>query len=104
MNGRQEKRFTNLHNASYDSVNGASSTTVSAGANTNGILIHLAHYSGFGNFGYYIQAGSNYLVREDGSGYSINDKLENIFIPAGVALTIYSEGASAHVGVWYEVL
>ena len=108
------KGFTNLQNATYAERKTAGTTTVvSAGANTDGIIIHHAQIRGYEGFGYgaNISAGASVVIgttlNSSAAGSQFVETINDYFIPAGVALEI-NVGASvttqAMGTIWYEVV
>lgn len=103
----QRAGLTTLEGASFIEVDNATTTIVTAGANTNGIIVRHA-YALDGGTGYsYLLADGKILVGSDTSGtlagWPMND-IQNFFIPAGVSLSASSTNAGNSVFVWYEVL
>lgn len=97
----------NLSNATYADLSNGTTELVSAAANTNGVIIHLAillTVQGAGNSGY-IKKGDDYIGRiqtADNTAHAI--KLEKIFVPAGEKVEIHSSSASVQIIIYYEVL
>lgn len=97
---------TPLLNASFASVNNATSTVVTAVANTAGVVVRSAQISGFGNStSAYVRAGSNDILQlfYNGGAHQ-HAEIRDIIIPAGVALTINSSATSMDTDIWYEVI
>ena len=107
MNGTDldlKRGALDLTNASYAASTGSSLTVVTSGANTNGVLIRYGQVMSYGSGAGEIKAGSNYIVKAPTWNAPWTEKIENVLIPAGVALTINSGSATNKVHVWYEVL
>lgn len=99
----KRKALTTLEGASFASINNTTTTLVTAGANVNGIIIRRAlciatTVGGSGS----LNVGGNSLCAVSGADYK--DSVENVRIPAGVALAATSSSAGMSVLVWYEVL
>jgi hypothetical protein len=97
-----------LTGASY-AVRAAVGTTnvVTGGANANGIIVRRAwvHASSTSGQRSVVEAGGNPICGFDDAGNNNTkvDSVENVFIPAGLALDLILAG-SGECHVWYEVL
>ena len=107
----QRAGLTTLEGASYASVSNASSTVVSAVANTAGVIIRQGVVNGQGNSGSRgeILIGGNLLLSSHdsgtgtGVGYQVA-QIHNFFVPAGNAVSINAATAASQAYIWYEVL
>lgn len=103
----QRTALTTLAGASYASVSNSTSTVVSSGTNTSGIIIRFGFIdinSVSGASGY-IRAGSNDIERvKIRDGASIHCTIRDVFIPSGVALSINASGSDDKTAIYYEVL
>lgn len=100
----QRQALTTLAGASYAEVTTATTTTVvTAGANTNGVIIRQAMIAS-NNSGTTVQitVGGNSLMYTQ-AGYSCFS-IQNIYVPAGNAIAIQSGGVNTKALIWYEVL
>jgi predicted amino acid racemase len=95
----------NLANASYAESTGTSITVVSAGANTSGVHIKHAIISGYGsgNEGELVVNG-NHLLRGIDWNIGYTQSIQDVFVPAGQAITIDSGHANNAAQIWFEVL
>ena len=104
MQNDQDRRapLSTLAGASYASGTG-STTIVSAGTNINGVVIRLARFTTSGTGAVCsLLAGGNLLLQTMNTNKS-DMPLQNIFVPAGVAITS-SVAGSGEWYIWYEVL
>lgn len=103
----KEKRaeLTTLEGATHAYVANATTTIVSSGANTSGIILRIGDLSLAGSgTDAEIRLGSAAIARiESNSSSGAWKQIKDIFIPAGNSLVVYAD-ASADVNVWYEVL
>lgn len=99
------KPLTTLAGASYASVSGSSSTVVTAGANTNGVIIRFAQVVNGGSGNCSLSIDGNVVIRCDGGSAGLQrEQIRDIFVPAGQAVAIQSSVAAARVHILYEVL
>tara|TARA_R110002124_G_scaffold14054_6_gene63244 strand:+ start:1290 stop:2099 length:810 start_codon:yes stop_codon:yes gene_type:complete len=81
---------------------------VTAIANTDGIIIRRADLSVYTNGSFAeVRVGGNPLLILGGATANVCNWIENVFVPAGLALDLVLTNASTNYGgaqVWYEVL
>ncbi|WP_420724033.1 hypothetical protein [Hwanghaeella sp. LZ110] len=95
--------LTTLDGATYAAANNTTTEVVSAAANTDGVIVRLAGLSAASNAAY-VTAGGNYLLNQY-SNEPGKKMIENVFVPAGNAISISSAGAGSQTTfIWYEVL
>lgn len=107
-------RLTDLSNAAYTfrESEGSEQTIVAAGANTNGIILHLCTLMADDSSSYYyvgINDGATKIICgwENNGGASnahMITQVRDIFIPAGVALVSRVNSGNGGAALWYEVL
>lgn len=107
----QRAPLTTLAGATLASVEDASATAVSAGANVNGVIIRSASVTASVPGDANVQVGGTILLiatgaRSAADSYAAGSAAEksDIFVPAGEAVTINSSGVSAYAAIAYEVL
>lgn len=96
---------TPLTNASFASVNNATTTIVTAGANVNGVIIrHAALSSESSSGGATLKVNGNDLLRTTGGTAGLqNQTVRDIYVPPGWSISA-TAGAAGYVNVFYEVL
>ena len=104
INGAK-KPVIDMTNAVYKSYwgNVALTTIVSAGANTNGVLIHTASVAGSSasnQFGQ-INIGNDIWIQARGNAGACH---ENIFIPAGKSISVQTSGGYGTANIAYTIL
>ncbi len=100
--------LTDLTNATDALVTNATTTLVTAGANTNGILLRLGMVSFSADATTktgYLSIGGNYIIYHQASSQLAKvEQVRDILLPAGQALVASASNASTYVSAWYEVL
>lgn len=105
MRHNKNQNGVNLRNATLAQFSNSSGTIVAAGANTNGLIIHYADIStGDASSGGQMNVGGVIILSAPGGGESNNNRLENVFVPAGNAVTYVCGSANVVLGIGYEVL
>lgn len=105
----EDKRtgLSTLEGASFAQVSNATTTIVTAGANTSGIIIRSAHLVSTGGAGSTcaLTVNANDLINLATTvAGNLEETIKDIFIPAGWALAATTNGAGNKVSVFYEVL
>lgn len=100
----QDKRtaLTTLAGASFAHVNNATTVVVSSGTNVNGVIIRTLHIDGAGYVSH-VKIGANYLYRSHSTNIG-GVFLQDIFVPAGLAIELSTTGGGAYISMAYEVL
>ena len=98
----QRKSLTEVRGTSTTITN-SSGTLVSAGANTNGVVISSAGlWSNSSGEDSYVYFDGTVYIRNEGNN-SVYTIVEDIFVPAGVEIT-YDIGNLHYLDIFYEVL
>ncbi len=95
---------TDLEGASYANISNATTTVVTAAANTDGVIIRLAATTVDGAGTGYITAGGNYIAYAAGGNTENLTRIENYIIPAGQAIIAHSSNVGSQTIIHYEVL
>ncbi len=99
-NQDQRKPVNSLVGFTYAQAVNATVTPISAVANVNGCLIALAYCANNGGISR-IQTSGNLLLFAGGNQ---QDKIENILIPAGKDVTLYSSYTDNYACIYYKLL
>jgi hypothetical protein len=101
----QRTPITDLEDCSYHGSAGTTTTIVTSGTNTNGVILRHVDVGVRGGQDGHIKVGSNYIFRMDPLGSEGNMRfLRDIKIPAGVAVEVSTSSSLGTIDVWYNVL
>jgi len=96
--------LTNLDGATHARVNNATTTLVTAVANTDGLIIrHVDTDIRSGEGGYISLSGNRIYEKAAVSGVHYTDTFGNILVPSGVSLIVFA-GVTTTINIDYEVL
>ena len=101
----QRESLTDLSNSTHATVSNATTTLVTAGTNTNGIIIRRLDMSVNANSSgssCEVLSGTEEIAKVTGISLHHSDK--NIRLQSGVALSVSSSNANSEVNIFYEVL
>lgn len=102
----QRVGLTTLNTASYALIDGATTTVVSSGSNTSGVIIRVLSWVYKTGENWYVQIGSSRLIDCPSSSVNAGGSLGNIkdiFVPSGEQIIVSCSGG-ATVTMAYEVL
>ena len=97
----QRAPLTTLEGASHNTVTNGTLTIATAVANTAGVIVRMFFGAGTGNTAL-MRADGNAVLTIDPAVHSGTER--DLFIPAGVEVTLVSTGTGAAAHAWTEVL